>query len=163
MQKFDAMRTTFAACLLALFLAAGPAASSDRHAGYYYPAPQTREVYVARVETMSGASRQTRIAFVTGLTAQQSRLPQPPSYHLFAKGAEAEKFILVAVDEHRYNTLYRLRALLAAMTALARSTPVFRDEAMEDTLTFLDLCKMMGVELLTVSDGATLAHQIEIR
>ena len=95
--------------------------------------------------------------------AQQSRNPYPASFHLFAKGDRGEKLILVAVDGDRYNTLYRLRALLASLTAVARSTPVFLDQDAPENLTFLDLCKMLGVARLTVTDGNTVAHQFEIR
>ena len=135
----------------------------SRHEGYYYPAPNSEETYVARVDILPEASRRTRIAFVTGLTAQQSRSAYAPTYHLFAKGERAEKFILVSVESGKYATLYQLRALLAAMTALARNTPIFQDHAMPENLTFLDLCKLMGVEQLVVSDGAALAHRIKIR
>lgn len=150
--------------LVAASIFASATASADsKHEGYYYPTPNSEEVYVARVDTVPDANRRTRIAFVTGITAQQSRAAFAPSYHLFAKGGNAEKFILVSVDSGKYNTLYQLRALLAAMTALARNTPIFQDHAMPESLTFLDLCKLMGVEQLVVSDGSTIAHRISIQ
>lgn len=135
----------------------------DRHQGYYYPAPQSTETYLARVATSAQADRRTRVAFVTGITAQQVRSAYAPSYTIFAKGAEAEKFIIVSIDRNKYRTLYQFRALLAAMTALARNTPVFQDQAVPESLTFLDLCKMMGVSQLTVTDGDSVAHQITIQ
>lgn len=150
--------------LSAVIFAAGDSASADsRHEGYYYPPPSSEETYVARVENMPDANRRTRVAFVTGLTAQQSRNAYPPTYHLFAKGDGAQKFILVSVDRNKYATLYQLRALLAAMTALTRNTPLFQDTAMPENLTFLDLCKLMGVEEIVVSNGDTVAHRINIR
>ena len=39
--------------------------SVDRHAGYYYPAPSSREVYRARPERTPEASRPLRVGFVT--------------------------------------------------------------------------------------------------
>jgi len=149
--------------LLSVAATTGPAAAQNKHEGYYYPAPSSSETYIARVDTLPEASRRTRIAFVTGLTAQQARAAFAPSYHLFAKGEDAQKFILVSVESGRYATLYQLRALLAAMTALARNTPIFQDHAMPENLTFLDLCKLMGVTELVVSDGSTLAHRITIQ
>ncbi|MDJ0683687.1 MAG: hypothetical protein QNJ84_03195 [Alphaproteobacteria bacterium] len=152
----------------ALWLVASPVAaqtegsSGDRHQGYYYPAPQSAETYVARVATSPQADRRTRIAFVTGITAQNAQAAYAPSYHIFAKGTEGEKFIIVSVDRTKYQTLYQLRALLAAMTALARNTPVFQEQAVPESLTFLDLCKMMGVKLLTISNGDSVAHQFTI-
>lgn len=152
-------------CLTAaLLIFTGTASGADsKHEGYYYPPPNSEETYVARVQTMPEASRRTRIAFVTGLTAQQSRNAYPPSYHLFAKGDGAEKFILVSIDRDKYTTLYQLRALLAAMTALTRNTPLFQDSAMPENLTFLDLCKLMGVQEIVVSDGVAVAHRINIQ
>lgn len=147
----------------ALYAMAHPVRAEGRHEGYYYPPPNSEETYVARVESMPDASRRTRVAFVTGLTAQQSRSAYPPTYHLFAKGDGAQKFILVSVDRNKYSTLYQLRALLAAMTALTRNTPLFQDTAMPENLTFLDLCKLMGVEEIVVSNGDTVAHRINIR
>lgn len=138
------------------------AAPTDRHQGYYYPALQSRETYVARVKTSPQAHRRSRIAFVTSLTTQQNKASAPPSFHLFAKGDEAQKFILTSVDSTRYRTLYQFRALLAAMTAFARTTPIFQESAAAENLTFLDLCKLMGVTQLTVTDGASVAHQIFI-
>ena len=139
------------------------ARADSKHEGYYYPPPSSEETYVARVDTMPEANRRTRIAFVTGLTAQQSQNAYPPTYHLFAKGDGAQKFILVSVDRDKYSTLYQLRALLAAMTALTRNTPLFQDSAMPENLTFLDLCKLMGVEEIVVSDGVAVAHRINIK
>jgi len=169
-QIHTATRPAAGLLLAALFLFSaamiGPveaAQSESRHEGYYYPPTNSEETYVARVETMPDANRRTRVAFVTGLTAQQSRNAYPPTYHLFAKGDGAQKFILVSVDRDKYSTLYQLRALLAAMTALTRNTPLFQDAAMPENLTFLDLCKLMGVTEIVVSDGVAVAHRINIQ
>ena len=48
------------------------------------------------------------------------------------------------------------------LTAVARTTPLFKEERVEDYFTYLDLCKMLGFELLTVTDGKDFAHQIRI-
>ena len=70
--------------------------------------------------------------------------------------------IIVGVSGDSYNTLYRMRALLAMLTAVARTTPLFKEERVEDYFTYLDLCKMLGFKLLTVTDGKSFAHQIRI-
>jgi hypothetical protein len=62
--------------------------------------------------------------------------------------------------EDRLGTIYRVRALLATLTASARMTPIFRENGVEDLLTFLDLLKMLGFKQITVSDGDKFAHQI---
>jgi len=150
--------------LVALTLASGSAAiADDRHADYYYPTPQTKETYVARASVLPEASRRSRIAFVTHVMNEMIRKnPYPPQYAIFAKGAEAEKMIIVGIAGDSYDTLYRMRALLAMLTAVARTTPLFKEERVEDYFTYLDLCKMLGFELLTVSDGKKFAHQIRI-
>ena len=150
-----------------LALLAGFACSSswaaDRHAGYYYPEPQSVEVYKARVQELPNADRRTRIGFVTGITAQQQRNPYPPTFHMFVKGEYAEKLIIVATGGGHYQTVYQLRGLLASLTAVARSTPVFIDQVAPENLTFLDLCKMLGIVQLTMTDGDNVAHQFKIQ
>ena len=116
--------------------------AADRHSGYYYPAPQTQETYKARAQTLAESGRRSRIAFVTGLTNRMLQNPYPPEFAIFAKGSEAQKLIIVAVKSDSYNTLYRMRALLATLTAVARVTPLFREGSVEDFFTFFDLCKM---------------------
>ena len=137
--------------------------AADRHAGYYYPEPQPTEVYEARVDELPNADRRTRIAFVTGIAAQQQRNPYAPTFHLFAKGEYGEKLIIIATGSGHYRTVYQLRGLLASLTAVARSTPVFLDHVAPENLTFLDLCKMLGVKLLTMTDGENVAHQFQIQ
>ncbi|MBT5666825.1 MAG: hypothetical protein HOJ06_15905, partial [Rhodospirillaceae bacterium] len=71
-------------------------AAKDRHAGYYYPEPTSRETYKARARTLKVASRRSRIAFVTGMTGQILKRPYPPEFSIFAKGSQAEKMIIVS-------------------------------------------------------------------
>ena len=139
-----------------------PAAASDLHAGYYYPVPRSREVYVARVPVHAEASKRSRAAFAVGFEQQQIARGNAPDFHLFVKGNEFEKMIVVATGPGRYDTLYRMRALLAALTSQARSTPLFQQSEAPHELTFLDFCKLMGFTQVTVSDGAALSHQIAI-
>jgi hypothetical protein len=155
-----------AALGLALLLA-GPAAAQggdpdDRHAGYYYPDVTSAETYVARARTMDDTTREKRIGFVVAHTLGQAQRPYPPRYALFAKGGDAEKLIIVGLHEESFLTLYRARAVLAQMTALARSSDLFRTLAVEDYFTFFDLLKMLGFSQLTITDGDTYAHQVTI-
>ncbi|WP_417769321.1 hypothetical protein [Stappia sp.] len=148
-------------CGLAFALAA-PAAASDLHAGYYYPVPSSRETYIARVPVHAEASKRSRAAFAAGFEQQQLARGIAPDYHLFVKGDAFEKMIVVATGPDRYDTIYRMRALLAALTSQARVTPLFQQSEAPHELTFLDFCKLMGFTQVTVSDGATLSHQIAI-
>ncbi|WP_417687718.1 hypothetical protein [Roseibium sp.] len=137
--------------------------ATDLHAGYYYPQPQSQEVYVSDVPLAPDASESSRAAFVVGLAAQQAQQAYQPGYHLFAKGEQLEKMIIVASGEGRYDTLFRMRALLASLTSMARATPLFAQVNEPHEYNFLDFCRLMGFEQLTVSDGKTFAHQIKIR
>jgi hypothetical protein len=140
----------------------GPAAAADRHAGYYYPEPGTREVYEARSQTLPEADRGTRIGFVTGIANRIAGQPYPPQAAMFAKGTEAEKLIIVALVDGRMDTIYRARAVLANMTAAARMLPAFQELGVESRFTFLDLAHMLGFKQLTISNGRDFAHQVII-
>lgn len=151
---------------LALFVAmtlSHQGQAQDRHAGYYYPEPGSSEVYEARAETLQQADRTMRVAFVTGITNQQFGQPYPPPAAIFAKGAEAEKLIIVALDDGRIDTLYRARAVFANMTAAARVLPLFGEMGVQDYFTFFDLAKMLGFEQITISNGRDFAHQVTIK
>lgn len=136
--------------------------AQDRHAGYYYPEPGSHEVYEARAETLTQADRTMRIAFVTGITMQQFEAPYPPPAAIFAKGTEAEKLIIVALDDGRIDTLYRARAHFANLTAAARLLPLFAEMGVQDYFTFFDLAKMLGFTQITISNGRDFAHQVTI-
>lgn len=136
--------------------------SDDRHAGYYYPEPQTTETYTARVVTLPDSNRVRRIGFVTGLTQQLLTSPYPPEYAIFAKGSEAEKLIVVALVDGKYDTVYRMRALMAMMTAQSRLSKFFQENTLAEHATFYDLLKMLGFEQITITDGDTVTHQVTI-
>jgi len=140
--------------------ATADADDEDRHAGYYYPAPRSEETYVARAKALPSASRTVRIAFVTGLEVEIAKLGNPIPYAVFAKGTDAEKLIIVALQNGPMDTLYRARGVLANLTAKARLTPLLRDSGAQDWFTFFDMLAMIGFEQLTVSDGKSWAHQI---
>ena len=145
-----------------LLLSAAPATAQDRHEGYYYPPPQSAETYTARVTTLPDSGRARRIGFVTVLTQQLLAARYAPTYAIFAKGAEAEKLIIVGLADGQLNSLYRARALFATLTAVARLTQFFRDNTLADEATFFDLLKLLGFSQVTITDGASFAHQVLI-
>jgi hypothetical protein len=138
-------------------------AAESRHEGYYYPKITTREVYKARTKPLPKMDRHERLLFVSATTQQQGSAPYAPRYVVFAKGDQAEKLIIVGLDDQTLGTLYRARALLAALSSLARLTPLLRDADLEDTLTFYDLAKLMGFSQITISDGRTHTHQVMLK
>lgn len=146
---------------LALSVAPQSAAQGDRHAGYYYPTPTT-EIYISRARPLPDTDRARRVAFITGITGEQLSRPHAPQYAIFAKGESAEKMIIVALNEGAIATLFQGRALLAQLTAIARTTAFFREMAVEDYFTFFDLAKLLGFTRITISDGKSYAHRIEL-
>jgi len=134
----------------------------DHHEGYYYPKPTSIEHYPARVYTLPESDRVRRQAFVIGLTKQLVGGQYAPSYAIFAKGDASDKLIIVALADGQLNTIYRARALLAMFTSSARSTAFFQQHTQPDEATFLDLLKLLGFRLVTISDGRDFAHQIVI-
>lgn len=152
----------FGIAMLLGLLTAPAVQADDRHEGYYYPTPTLKETYKARAQTLPDSSSRQRIAFVVGVTEGINSRPYAPVVSVFAKGANAEKMIIVANEPGRLDTIYRIRAYLAALTSEARQTPIFRDYEVEEIFTFLDLLKLLGFELLTVSDGDAFAYQVRI-
>ncbi|MEO1223117.1 MAG: molybdopterin-guanine dinucleotide biosynthesis protein A [Pseudomonadota bacterium] len=134
--------------------------ASDRHELYYYPEVTSRETYVARAPSLPDSDRQRRLGFVIGFTQQQYERPYFPPVAIFAKGTDAEKMLIVATTDGAIGSLYQARAYLAQLTSIARVSPVFVDNRVEDFYTFLDLLVLMGFEQLTISDGQTYTHQI---
>ena len=157
------LKILVAALTGALLISLTPMTSAkDRHAGYYYPEPASRETYGARAETMPSANRELRLGFVTGLTTLQAKQFYAPTYVIFAKGAEAEKMIIVALGGRGFRTLYQARAQLAQLTAIARTTKFLQDLSVETTYTFFDVAKLLGFKQITISDGIDFAHQITL-
>ena len=148
------------AALLCAVALASPCRAQDRHAGYYYPPPQTIEIYRPRGEMLSDSDHVRRIGFVVELTRQMLDKPYPPEFVVFAKGEDAEKLLIVALKDGVIDTIYRARALLAMLTSVARATPLFQEIGVADYFTFFDLLDMMGFRQLTISDGDGFAHQV---
>ena len=107
--------------LLLAFIVVAPANGNDRHAGYYYPPIASDEFYRARSRVMDNANRAMRIGFIVAQTEAQRKRIYPPRYAIFTKGDEAEKLIIVGLDGHSLNTVYRARGVLAQLTASARA------------------------------------------
>lgn len=151
------------AVLVSAGLLSSGAAADDRHEGYYYPEPETSEVYEARIPTLPDSDRRRRIGFVTLLTNQMLDNPYPPPFAIFAKGTDAEKLIITSLYSGGYDTLYRARGLFAMLTAVSRATPFFQKLDDADRYTFFDLAWMLGFTQITWTDGDALAHRIELR
>jgi hypothetical protein len=148
---------------LALVAWVAPASAAEKHAGYYYPQPKSSEVYVAQAKTLLDADRSHRIGFVNDFTAAQLSRPHQPPVAIFAKGDDAEKLIIVSLTEGYANTLFRMRALLAMLTATVRQTDLFKQLEVDEVFTFIDLLKMLGFKQVTLSNGRDFAHQVFIR
>jgi hypothetical protein len=137
--------------------------AADRHAGYYYPTPKKFETYKARARILTKTNRAARLEFVNKIAVESLKKPYPPQYAIFAKGLNAEKMIIVSNVKGQLDTVYRVRALLATMTAVARKSPMFKEFKVETILTFFDLGKMLGFRQITVSDGENFTHQVFLK
>ena len=154
----------FALAALLLLSLSGQGAAEDRYIGYYYPPPQAApEVYEARASVMAEASRNSRIGFVTAIAVETRKRPYPPPATIFAKGDQAQKLIIVALQDGFIDTIYRARALFADMTAQARLLPIFKEMGVQDSYTFFDLAKLLGFEEITISNGRDFTHQVLLK
>ncbi len=148
---------------LLVMLTFGAAKADDRHAGYYYPEPESLEVYQSEVPgLLPGANKQRRVGFVVNLTSNLLDKAYAPPFALFAKGARSEKMLIVALQDGVLDTLYRARAQLANLTSIARSMPIFKRLGASE-LNFFDLLKMLGFKQITISDGDAFAHQVQVK
>ncbi len=162
MKQWSLLAAVMAVCLWVTGAIAAPP-PKDRLEGYYYPTITSREVYVSRGKVLEDSTRARRLGFVSAITQQLAEQPYAPTYAVFAKGDDAKRLIIVAYGGGQLNTVYRARALFAALTALARLTPLFQELQVEELFTFFDLCKLLGFTTITVSDGDKFAHQITIK
>ena len=151
-----------AAFLLIAAIAPEPAQTAQPQDGYYYPKPKVVEAYQARVATLPDSDRNRRLGFVTALSKEFDARPYPPNYLVFAKGDEADKLIIVGMVDGQLATVYRTRALLADLTASARLTQFFQQNAIAEYATFLDFLKLLGFKQVTITDGVAFAHQIKL-
>jgi len=135
----------------------------DRHVGYYYPPIASSETYEARSTTMPDADRSQRLKFINNLTEQILTRPYPPQYAIFAKGDEAQKLIIIGQQPGVIGTIYRARALLATLTAVARTSRLFQEFGVQEYFTFFDLARLFGFERITISDGVDFSHQIYLK
>jgi hypothetical protein len=146
----------------ALSATAAPAAAQDR-ADYYYPPVGSSETFDRVLAPPPPAARGDRLGFLTHLTDLQARLPYAPRFAIFAKGADADEAIAVALDDAVFATLFRARAVMAQLSNPSRDTAFFRDEGLSDQATFYDLLKALGFRHLTITDGRSWSHRVEFR
>ena len=176
------MIKTFAASLAVALLIAGtasaqqpkpatpatpakPAAANDgdRYVGYYYPKPNSTEVYESTMQTIADVDRPQRVQFVTVVSQGTIQSAYRVPYSVFVKGEKADKMIIVGLVPGEFNTIYRMRALLANMTTMSRLSPFFQQRTVAEDATFFDLLKLLGFTTLTMTDGEKLTHQVTIK
>ncbi len=147
---------------ISLWLMPGFALAQDRYVGYYYPEPSVSEVYPPRAQRLSEASRKLRLAFVTGVSAQQQESPYPAQVAVFTKGRLDNHLIIVALHDGLLDTIFRTRAYFAQLTSQSRLLPIFQNEqAIQEDFTFFDLAYMMGFTSIVASDGRDFAYKVE--
>ena len=70
----------------------------ERHVGYYYPPLTSEETYEARAQTLRDSDRDRRIGFIVAFNKELASDPYPQRFAFYAKGADAEKLIIVGLD-----------------------------------------------------------------
>ncbi len=131
---------------------------------YYYPPINSEEVFDRDLtDQPPTTNRAIRIAFITEITKAQLEAPETPRFSIFAKGAEAEHMIIVALDNQVFRTLYRARAVLAQLTSNARGTEFFIKSGIADRATWFDLAKLLGFEDIVITDGELWSHRIQLK
>ena len=147
---------------LALIVAVITPAHADKREGYYYPAVTSEETFIRSLGNTPPANRAVRANFITEITKAQLDAPEAPQYVIFAKGAQAEHMIILALENDIFRTLYRARAVLAQLTSNARGTDFFKSNNLQFVATWFDLAKILGFEDIVISDGVTWSHRINL-
>jgi len=143
--------------------AAKPAAAEDRYVGYYYPKPNSTEIYESSMQAIDGVDRPQRVQFVTVVSQGTIQSSYRVPYSVFVKGEKADKLIIVGLGPGEFGTIYRMRGLLANMTTMSRMSPFFQERTVAEDATFFDLMKLLGFTSLTITDGDKLTHQVTIK
>ncbi len=139
-------------------------ALADGRAGYYYPEITSEETFARTLGRANiPVDRAMRAGFITEITKAQIEAPEHPRFVIFAKGAEAQHMIIVALDDAVFSSLFRARAVLAQLTSQSRSTDFFINNGLETTATWFDLAKLLGFEDIVISDGLAWAHRVDLR
>lgn len=137
--------------------------SDERYVGYYYPKITSTETYTSEMQTLAGVDRPQRIQFVTVVSQGTLQSTYRVPYAVFAKGDKGDHLIIVGLQSGELNTIYRVRALLANMTTMSRTSPFFQEHTVPEDATFFDLLKLLGFRDVTVTDGDKIAHQVVIK
>ena len=156
------MRHPLVAALALVLLAAAPVRAQERDAGedYYHPPVSSEERFDRKITVGPPATRDSRVNFVTFITKAQLAAPESPRFVFFAKGGEADRLHLVALDDEVFRTIYRARAVMAQMTSNFRGTEFFAQQGLTTVGTFYDMLQLLGFESLTITDGATWTHRV---
>src|SRR5579859_7170886 len=83
----------------------------SRHEGYYYPKLTSTEIYKARTRVLPQMDRASRLRFMSSITRDQASAGYAPRFAAFAKGDQAEKMIIIGLDDSSFDTIYRARAV----------------------------------------------------
>ena len=145
-----------------VFFLAGMVTASAEDLGqrYYFPDITSQETFDRVLVEGQEANKEVRVGFTTSITNAQLAAPESPRFVIFAKGAEAEKLIMVALDDEVFKTIYRARAMFAQLTSNVRANFFAGDERLAANATFFDMLQMMEFKSLVVTDGLTWTHKI---
>lgn len=145
---------------LTLALLAAFPAMADKQEGYYYPPITSEEEFARFIVAAPPSNRNIRVGFVTTVTKAQLAAPESPRFVMFAKGADARRLIMVALDDEIFKTLFRARAIMAQLSSNLRGTQFFEEQGLTSAGTFFDMLQILDFESVTISDGETWSHRV---
>lgn len=141
-----------------------PALSTNTgDSGYYYPEITGREIYTTRVNPLKNTGRATRLAFVTALTHLLMSKPYPSPLAVLTEGGDDDRLVVMSLGDHGFRTLYQARGVLALLAGAARSLGPLRDMQIEEGYNFFDIAALLGFQRVTISDGETFTHRVDLR
>ena len=122
--------------LCAALVAAPAFAAADDEEGYYYPPVGSSEVFDRTLAETPDAGPGVRVEFVTHVTRQQFEQAYAPRFAMVIKGGRKDELIVIALDDEVFATLFRARAVMAMLSASARTTAFFVENGLSEVATF---------------------------
>jgi len=130
--------------------------------GYYSPQITSTESFDRVLVNTPPADKKVRIDFVNSATRASLASAAAPQFIFFAKGDDAEKLYVIAVNDDVFKTIYRARAVLARITSTLRANNFLANLGLQNEGTFFDLLQMMHFKTLVISDGEKWAHEVSL-
>ena len=118
--------------------------------GYYYPQITSFEDFDRVLLQTPDPAKDVRIGFVNSINKASIESRITPQFVFFAKGDDAQKLYLIAVNDEVFKTIYRARAVLARTTSILRGGNFLASQNLQNVGTFFDLLQIMHFKTLVI-------------